>query len=97
MKCWNDNRGLGEIFALGIKEGIKKGAADCNMKSSYPSKLKLVGDIDEQKVGPDDFEEDTPALHRVEREWNKGKNPPSFKKHSQSEKSFQKPPAKNCI
>ncbi len=44
MQCWNDNRALGNIFALGIKEGIKKGAADCNMKSLYQSIRKLVGE-----------------------------------------------------
>ncbi len=45
-----------------------KGAADCNMKSSHRSIRILVGDIEEYKVGSDDFEEDNPALHRVEEE-----------------------------
>eukprot|EP00112_Aurelia_sp_Birch-Aquarium-sp1_P022890 Seg6607.2 transcript_id=Seg6607.2/GoldUCD/mRNA.D3Y31 product="PHD finger protein ALFIN-LIKE 8" protein_id=Seg6607.2/GoldUCD/D3Y31 len=90
-KCWEENRGLGRQFILGLKKGLEKDKdASRNMKSCYRSLKQLSGNVNEV-AGDNEFQDDNSISHRVEEQWEKGEKPQSVKAR---QKSFQKPPSR---
>ena len=93
-KCWEENRGLGRQFILGLKKGIKKDKETSrSMRSCYRSLKQLSGNINEV-AGNNGFQDDNSILHRVEEQWEKGEKPQGV---TPRQKSFKNHPVEGLI